>query len=144
MAITAFILGTVMQKNLTKIIKWAVIIGLILVGAGLVLFCPGKNIFFYTLTAAILGLGTGAVLPALNILITSSAPKTERGLITCLYGTVRFFGVAVGPPLFGLAEKITKPPVFFTTAGVCLFLGVLFLFLVKPSKIIPKDIRSGA
>ena len=144
MAITAYILGTVMQKKLAKILKWAVVIGLILVGAGLVLFCPSKNIFFYTLSASVLGLGTGAVLPSLNTLITSSAPKTERGLITCLYGTVRFFGVAIGPPIFGLAEKLSLPPIFFSTAGLCILIGLLFLFFVKPGKIIPQDIQGGA
>lgn len=144
MAITAYVLGTVMQKQITKILKWGVAIGLALVAAGLILFCPSKNIVFYTLTSGILGLGTGAVLPSLNTLITSSAPKTERGLITCLYGTVRFFGVAIGPPLFGLAEKMGKPPIFFSTAGICVLLALLFLFFVNPSKIIPKEIQGGS
>lgn len=141
MAITAFVLGTVMQKKMAKILKWGAVIGLFLVAAGLILFCPCKNIFRFTLSASILGLGTGAVLPSLNTLITSSAPKTERGIITCLYGTVRFFGVAIGPPLFGFAEKLTKPPIFFSTAGVCILLGFAFLFFVNPNKIIPKDIQ---
>lgn len=141
MAITAYVLGTVMQKQLAKILKWAAVTGLFLIGAGLVLFCTAKSVVWYTATAAVLGLGTGAVLPSLNTLITSAAPKTERGLITCLYGTVRFFGVAIGPPLFGYAEKISKPPVFWSTAGVCVLLGLLFLFFVNPAKIIPKEIQ---
>jgi MFS transporter, ACDE family, multidrug resistance protein len=141
MAITAYILGTVMQKQMTRILKWAAVIGLFLLAAGLTLFCLFKSLWGLTIASSILGLGTGAVLPSLNTLITSSAPKTERGLVTCLYGTVRFFGVAVGPPLFGLTEKISKPPVFFTTAGICIVSGLLFLFLVNPQKIIPKEIQ---
>lgn len=143
MAITAFLLGTVMQKMMTKILKWGAVIGLFLVAAGLIIFCPCKNVLLFTISASILGLGTGAVLPSLNTLITSSAPKTERGIITCLYGTVRFFGVAIGPPLFGFAEKLTKPPIFFSTAGVAILLGLLFLFFVKPNQVIPKDIQGG-
>lgn len=143
MAITAFVLGTVMQKMMTKILKWSAVVGLFLVAAGLIIFCPCKNILLFTISASILGLGTGAVLPSLNTLITSSAPKTERGIITCLYGTVRFFGVAIGPPLFGFAEKLTKPPIFFSTAGVAILLGLLFLFFVKPNQVIPKDIQEG-
>jgi ACDE family multidrug resistance protein len=141
MAITAYILGTIMQKKLSKILKWAAVIGLFSVAASLILFCPCNNIWLFTLTSTLLGLGTGAVLPSLNTLITSTAPKTERGLVTCLYGTVRFFGVAIGPPIFGMAEKLTKPPIFFTTAGICIGLGLLFLFLVHPAKIIPKAIQ---
>jgi ACDE family multidrug resistance protein len=141
MALSAFILGTVMQKQLAKILKFAVVGGLLLVGLGLTLFCPGKTLLLFIISSTVLGLGTGAVLPSLNTLITSAAPKTERGLVTCLYGTVRFFGVAVGPPLFGYAEKITKPPIFLTTAGICIVLGLLFWLLVKPEQIIPKDIQ---
>jgi ACDE family multidrug resistance protein len=143
MTIAAYVLGTVMQKQMTTIMKWAVVIGLFAVAAGLILFCPCKNILLFTATSSLLGLGTGAVLPSLNTLITSAAPKTERGLITCLYGTVRFFGVASGPPLFGMAQKLTKPPIFISTAGICLALGLLFIFFVKPSQIIPKDIQSN-
>lgn len=143
MAITAFVLGTVMQKMMTKILKWGAVAGLFLVAAGLIIFCPCKSVLLFTIAASILGLGTGAVLPSLNTLITSSAPKTERGIITCLYGTVRFFGVAIGPPLFGFAEKLTKPPIFFSTAGVAILLGLLFLFFVKPNQVIPKDIQGG-
>lgn len=143
MAIVAFIFGTVMQKQLAKILKIAVVGGLLLVGGGLALFCPCQKILWFVVTATLLGLGTGAVLPALNTLITSTAPKTERGLITCLYGTVRFFGVAVGPPLFGFAEKLSKPPIFFTTAGICAAIAILFAIFVKPEKIIPKDIQKS-
>lgn len=142
MAITAFVLGTMMQKQLTKILKWAVSGGLFLVGLGLALFCPCQSILGLVATSAILGLGTGAVLPSLNTLITSTAPKTERGLITCLYGTVRFFGVAVGPPLFGFAEKLSKPPIFYSTAAICLAIAILFFILVKPERIIPQDIQA--
>ena len=143
MAVVAFVLGTVMQNQLAKILKIAVVGGLILVGCGLVLFCPCKKTLWFVVTATILGLGTGAVLPALNTLITSTAPKTERGLITCLYGTVRFFGVAVGPPLFGFAEKLSKPPIFFTTAAICVAIAILFVIFVKPEQIIPKDIQNS-
>jgi len=143
MAVTAFILGTVMQKKMAKILKCGVVAGLLLVSAGLALFCPSQKIFWLLVSASILGFGTGAVLPSLNTLITSIAPLTERGLVTCLYGTVRFFGVAVGPPLFGLAEKITKPPIFYGTAVICAVLAVLFLLLAQPDRIIPPNIQKG-
>ncbi len=144
MAVTAYVYGIVMQKQLTKILKWGAVLGLFLVAAGLILFCPVKNVVWFTVAASILGLGTGTVLPSLNTLITSAAPKAERGLITCLYGTVRFFGVAIGPPLFGFAEQLTKPPIFLPTAAVCIALGVLFLIFIKPDQLIPKQIQGQA
>jgi ACDE family multidrug resistance protein len=144
MSVVAYTLGTLMQQQLAKILKWAIVGGLLLVGAALILFCPCQKPLWFILSASLLGFGTGAVLPSLNTLITSSAPKTERGLVTCLYGTVRFFGVALGPPLFGFTEKLTKPPIFFTVAGICIGLALLFLFLVTPEKIIPQEILGQA
>lgn len=54
---------------------------------------------------SIIGLTTGVILPTANMLVTSIAPKEERGIITCLYGAARFFGVALGPPFFGLPTE---------------------------------------
>jgi ACDE family multidrug resistance protein len=143
MTIIAYVLGAAMQKQPARMVKWGVVGGLFLVAAGLILFCPCKNLALLMLTASLLGAGTGAVLPALNTLITSAAPKTERGVITCLYGTVRFFGVAIGPPIFGFAHKITKPPVFITTAGICFGLSLLFWFFVHPSQLMSNQLQSS-
>lgn len=142
MTITAFVLGTVMQQQLTKIMKYAIPGGLLLTAAGLILFCPCQSIFWFTSATTLLGLGAGTVLPSLNTLITSAAPENERGLITCLYGTVRFFGVAVGPPIFGMAEKLSKPPIFITTAVIVAILAILFFCFVKPKDVVPEEIQN--
>ncbi|HEY8486653.1 MAG TPA: MFS transporter [Limnochordales bacterium] len=51
------------------------------------------------------GLGVGLVLPALNLAVTGAASRSQRGLVTALYGTVRFVGAATGPPLFAAAAS---------------------------------------
>ena len=51
------------------------------------------------------GLGVGLVLPALNLAVTGAASRSQRGLVTALYGTVRFLGAATGPPLFAAAAS---------------------------------------
>jgi ACDE family multidrug resistance protein len=53
----------------------------------------------------LIGIGSGLVLPSLNTLITSAVGSDERGIVTSLYGSVRFLGVAIGPPVFGLLEN---------------------------------------
>jgi ACDE family multidrug resistance protein len=66
---------------------------------------------FFTNTYVLLGLlvligiGSGLVLPSLNTLITSAVGSEERGIVTSLYGSVRFLGVAIGPPVFGALES---------------------------------------
>ena len=52
----------------------------------------------------LIGIGSGLVLPSLNTLITSAVGSDERGIVTSLYGSVRFLGVAIGPPVFGLGK----------------------------------------
>ena len=55
--------------------------------------------------AAGLGLGVGMALPSVNTTITSATSRDQRGVVTSLYGSVRFGGVAAGPPLFALAQQ---------------------------------------
>ena len=50
-----------------------------------------------------LGLAAGLVPPAVNTLVTGAVGTAERGSVTSLYGSVRFFGTAIGPPA---AEEI--------------------------------------
>jgi ACDE family multidrug resistance protein len=79
-------------------------------------------------------IGTGLLLPCLNTLITGAVEKAERGMITSLYGSVRFLGVAFGPPLFSWLMKISHKTVFFSMAGLSLVTLILAFFFIKPSK----------
>lgn len=51
------------------------------------------------------GAGNGGILTSLNVLVTGAVPEERRGAATAFYGTVRFIGVALGPPVFTLAWK---------------------------------------
>src|SRR5690554_5308413 len=117
MAITSYVFGIVLKQQMVKIMKWAIIGGLSLVALGLFFFPLGNGMVTKTIFSTLIGTGTGMALPALNTLITSSAPSSERGLVTCLYGTVRFFGVAIGPPLFSFATKYGQPLIFWSNVG---------------------------
>jgi ACDE family multidrug resistance protein len=55
-------------------------------------------------------------------------------MITSLYSSLRFLGVAAGPPLFGWMMDISHRAVFVTVSVLsCIALGLVF-FLVKPDK----------
>ena len=114
-----------------------------MVGTGLFLFPLVNGVVFKVGVSTLIGLGTGAVLPSLNTLITSSAPTSERGLVTCLYGTVRFFGVAIGPPLFGLIDHYGQAPIFWVTAALILLAFLLTFFLINPQKVLPQQMQEG-
>ena len=143
MAITSYLFGIVLKKQIVKMMKLAIIGGLLLVALGLFLFPLGHTVFTKTLFSTLIGIGTGMALPSLNTLITSSAPTSERGLITCLYGTVRFFGVAIGPPLFSFATKHGQPLVFWSNVGLVVIIAVLAFFFIHPQQILPPELKEG-
>ncbi|MGE5551553.1 MAG: MFS transporter [Bacteroidota bacterium] len=147
MAVTSFVLGIILKKKPAALIKPFIFTGLLIVAAGQALFAllPAKawGIVPPVLATILVGLGTGTSLPPLNTLITSAAPRAERGGLTCLYGTVRFFGVAIGPPVFALGMKGVKHPLYLGVAGAVAALAVLTLFLIKPQEVLPQNMAEG-
>ncbi len=58
--------------------------------------------------------------------------KSQRGMITSLYSSLRFLGVAAGPPLFGFLMDISDKIVFITVSCLSLITLGLVFFLIKP------------
>jgi ACDE family multidrug resistance protein len=144
MAVVSYLLGTVLKAHMSKFLKWAVLGGLSALAAGMFLFPLLNNAVIFSIAASLIGFGTGAVLPSLNTLATSVTDKKSRGIVTCLYGTVRFFGVAIGPPLFGncLKNEQIERTVFWITAAAALIIGLCAAFVVNPQKALPESIKS--
>ncbi len=134
MVVTSFTTGTVIRKN-GVLIRWLMIIGLALMVVTLALsIWLNKNLYVFIGLLTLSSIGTGLLLPCLNTMITGAVEKSERGMITSLYSSLRFFGVAFGPPLFGWLMGISYPVVFITVSSLSLIsLGLVF-FLVKPGK----------
>ena len=135
MAVTSYLWGIALKRAPAGALKWSILGGLFLIAAGIFFFPVLSGLFLSIAATVLVGLGTGFVLPALNTLVTSAVPGSERGLITCLYGTVRYFGVAVGPPVFGL--QLPQPTLFWGIAALLLAVLLLAAFLVNPEKTLP-------
>jgi ACDE family multidrug resistance protein len=142
MTITSSTTGVYLQKHLGRRLKPVLLLGLALVAVSLVALAvvPSGLFFLFPLTAA--GVGTGLFLPGLNLLITSAA-EGERGLVTALYGTVRFFGAALGPPALGLGLKFGRFPLFVgATAATCLVLFLAWL-LINANEMLPQHLAKN-
>ncbi|PWK14329.1 MFS transporter [Tumebacillus permanentifrigoris] len=100
MATTSYITGTKIKKNY-GLMKTLILVGLALITLPLVINAFLKNPYVELSLLVVSGVGTGLMLPCLNTMITSSVKTEERGAIVSLYGSVRFLGVAAGPPIFG-------------------------------------------
>ncbi len=139
MAATSYISGTVLVKRLARLAKVTVVLGLgLIVAAFIVMFFVHRNIVPFTAAIAGMGLGNGLVLPSLNTMITSATAASERGMVTSLYGTARFFGAALGPPAFSKAVPLGPGAMFFGSAALATGVLCMAALLINQRQMLPK------
>ncbi|MFS1511993.1 MFS transporter [Chengkuizengella sp. SCS-71B] len=134
MVFTSYITGSKIKKN-GVIIRWVLNIGLLISVLSLtftIFFY--KNIYLFISLITLSSIGTGLVLPCINTLITGSVSRKERGMITSLYNSLRFLGVAFGPPLFSWLVGISDQLVFITVTSLSAIALFLVFFLIHPNK----------
>lgn len=134
LCLSSYVTGKKIGEN-KIIMKWVTFSGITLLVlamlyCGLVPSMPLSQLFFLMFVS---GIGIGVALPSLDALITEGISKDKRGTITSLYSSMRFIGVAVGPPA---ASVLMSQPstLFFTFAGVSLAGSLLALFAILPGR----------
>ncbi|WP_414556216.1 MFS transporter [Bacillus swezeyi] len=129
MCTTSYITGSKIGQN-QRLMKKMMVIGLafITISYGTLSFFSALIPFISILVIS--SIGTGFVLPCVNSFITGAVGKERRGFVTSLYGSVRFLGVAIGPPIFGRLMEWSKIGMFMTIAGLTLVVGILVLTLI--------------
>ncbi len=137
LTLTCSFTGVYLEKRLGEPVKKALLLGLTLVAAALIALALLPVGYSYFVPLVIAAIGTGIFLPGLNLLITSAA-SGERGFVTALYGTMRFFGAALGPPAVGLGLKLGKTPLFFLFAAATAGVMALVWLLVDPIQMLPE------
>ncbi len=127
MSVTALATGFIIKNNVA-LMKTLIVSGLAIMSVSLIFLPLARGIILYFVAISVVGVSTGLVLPCLNTLITSAASIQERGLVTSLYGSVRFFGVAFGPPLIWLfngqgnwVDVLEFSRHCFSGSGTCLY-----------------------
>lgn len=133
MTISSYITGSKIGKRM-RLMKTLIILGLLLMTASFSVLVFFENLVPFFSTLVIGSIGTGLVLPCINSFITGSVPSDRRGFVTSLYGSVRFLGVAIGPPVYSALMEWSRTGMFLTTAGLTLFAGLLCLILIQVSK----------
>jgi len=126
--ISSFLSGFHLQKK-TQHLKYFVMTGLLLLGVTSVFITFSQNIYFMLASVFLMGFGGGLVIPPLTVLVTNCAPIEERGGIVSLYGSIRFFGVAVGPPLFSFLADFNNKIPFWSSGALAVGLLIMFAFL---------------
>ncbi|TDF95866.1 MFS transporter [Paenibacillus piri] len=133
MVITSYTTGALIKKNGTAM-RWLINIGLILmtVSLGACILILEKNLYMLIGLLTLSSIGTGLLLPCLNTMITGSVEREQRGMITSIYSSLRFLGVAFGPPLFSWMMDKSHSVVFITVTCLSLVTLGLSFFLIKP------------
>lgn len=134
LCLTAYFVGKYVKEK-TSQMKWLITIGLAL-SCIIMAILPFLEQFLILLVLLFLiGVGNGLVLPCLNTLITSAIGYQERGLITSLYSSIRFFGVALGPPIFGALQQ--QQTLLFLSSSFLLLISIILVivFIRRPQRL---------
>lgn len=133
LVITSYTTGSLIKKNGT-LMRWLINIGLALstLSLGLTLMFNKDQIVLFMALITLSSVGTGLLLPCLNTLITGSVDKAKRGMITSIYNSLRFLGVAAGPPLIGFMMERNETAVFLMLTSLAAAALVLAFFLIRP------------
>ncbi|RBW70146.1 MFS transporter [Bacillus taeanensis] len=129
----SFISGKVIKENLV-LMKWITLIGALLAAAAIFALRFSDNLVFMLAVFFISGIGIGMSLPCLDAMITEGIEKEERGAITSLYSSMRFIGVAAGPPIIAIWMKGNQQTMFYFLAGLSLAAALLTFKAIKPEK----------
>ncbi len=133
MMTTSYITGSKIGKN-HPLMKKLIVLGLLLMTISFATLVFFSKLFPFIAVLVVSSVGTGLVLPCLNSFITGSVGKARRGFVTSLYGSVRFLGVAAGPPIYGYLMGWSRTGMFLTTAGLTLLVAILCLITIHAKK----------
>jgi len=124
LSFTSYLTGKKIGDQKNKM-KKCIVIGFILISISFIIPIFIKSIVPIIATLLLSGIGIGLSLPSLDALVTEGIEKEERGTITSLYSSLRFFGVALGPPLFAFLMKGPDNNMMYLSMA----LGIIGIFL---------------
>ena len=113
--------------------KNLIVTGLLLMTASFSSLAFFKKLVVFFLTLAVSSLGTGLVLPCINSFITGSVSNEQKRICYLVYGSVRFLGVAVGPPVYSALMEWSVKGMFIATAAFALVIAVI-MFGIHPGR----------
>ncbi|MEC0226131.1 MFS transporter [Paenibacillus alba] len=133
LCLASFATGKLIGRN-QRLMKWIIFAGLILLTGSLLVCGWATSTYLLMTLISLAGIGIGAALPCLDVMITEGIEKEQRGTITSIYSSMRFIGVAIGPPLASILVKSSPSLMFFIIAGLSVITSAIALFAIRPKK----------
>ncbi|TVY02222.1 MFS transporter [Cohnella terricola] len=136
LCLVSFLSGKWIGRN-KRTMKWTSLVGLGLAFAALLLLAIVRRdqTWWVVLMLAVGSSGIGAALPSLDALITEGIDKKQRGTVTSLYSSMRFIGVAAGPPVSALLMKGSMSALFYVSAGSLVVAVLINTFAIRPGQV---------
>lgn len=133
LCLASYLTGKIIKEN-KVLMKWITFGGTILLIISIAMLSFVKAIWLMIALFVLSGIGIGVELPCLDAFITSGIEKQERGTISSIFSSMRFIGVAAGPPVMAMMMKHTEHSLFFILSGLSVIAAVATLLAIKPEK----------
>ncbi|GGO01482.1 MFS transporter [Saccharibacillus kuerlensis] len=102
--------------------------GIALFAVGMIALSQADTALFFLLTAAVIGLGYGAIIPSFQTLAIQSSPPHRSGLATGTYFVFFDLGYGLGSYLLGLVAASFSYSAMYLTGGICALLALAAYF----------------
>jgi ACDE family multidrug resistance protein len=132
LCLSSFISGKIIKKN-KVLMKWLTFGGIVAASLSIAALWFSIKLWFMISMFLISGIGIGVGLPCLDALITEGIEKKERGTITSIYSSMRFIGVAAGPPIIAVLMKHSNHWIFILLSSLSIIAAIVALIAIKPS-----------
>lgn len=132
LCLSSFISGKIIKKN-KVLMKWLTFGGIVAAALSIAALWFSIQLWFMISMFLISGIGIGIGLPCLDALITEGIEKKERGTITSIYSSMRFIGVAAGPPIIAVLMKHSNHWIFILLSSLSIIAAFVALIAIKPS-----------
>ena len=133
LCLASYITGKFIKEN-KVLMKWITFSGIVLLAVSIVMLSFSKAMWLMLTLFVLSGIGIGVGLPCLDAFITSGIAKEERGTVSSIYSSMRFIGVAAGPPIMALMMKYTENSLFYILGGLSAIAAIATFIAIKPGK----------
>ncbi|NCU17214.1 MFS transporter [Pallidibacillus pasinlerensis] len=133
LCIASFIAGK-MLKDSKKVMKRVTFIGLFLIASSILAISFFNSLWINIGLFVVAGIGIGIGLPCLDALITEGIEEETRGTISSFYSSMRFIGVASGPPVIAILMNYDVKWIFYILTALTIICILICLIGIRPEK----------
>jgi MFS transporter, ACDE family, multidrug resistance protein len=133
LCLASYITGKLIKEN-KVLMKWITLGGMVLLAVSIATLSFSKAMWFMITLFVLSGIGIGVGLPCLDAFITSGIEKQECGTVSSIYSSMRFIGVAAGPPVMTIMMKYAENSLFYILSGLSVLAAIATLLAIKPEK----------